>query len=188
MFGQGQGKADEAFQAAEALSSPTTEVWREVTLAYQGVVDEAPTSSVTYQRATQRLRESKMRMEYTALREDLNAASERNDDEIRRIDEFLDARQRRKTARWGRFEERGWLESRNIGGQRRWYLTFGGETVAEVRCLGTRYDMAIFEGFEIGVIGREIAPVVRATANSLAEARVVDIQRIEVISGSARRR
>lgn len=180
-------EADRAFKAAEAMRSPTTEAWRDVVLAYQEIASEAPTSSATYQRAEQRLRESELRMEFTALREDLNARSQANDAEIRRIDEFLDERQRRKTARWGRFEERGWLESRNVGGVKRWFLTFGGETVAEVRCLKNRYDLEVFESFEIGVIGREIQPVVRATATTLAEARVVDINRIEVLSGTSRR-
>ena len=178
-------EADKAFEAAEALRSPTTEAWRDVVEAYRGIVELAPATSATRQKAERRLKESKMRMEYTALREDLNAASTRNDDEIRRIDEFLDERQRRKTARWGRFEERGWLESRKIGGERRWYLTFGGETVAEVRCMNQRYDLDVFERFEIGVIGREMVPVVRGTATSLPEARVVDVQRIEVLSGTS---
>lgn len=181
-------EADQAFEAAEALRSPTTEAWRDVMEAYRDIVEMAPNTSATHQKAVRRLKESKMRMEYTALREDLNAASTRNDEEIRRIDDFLDERQRRKTARWGRFEERGWLESRNLGGERRWYLTFGGETVAEVRCMSQRYDLDVFERFEIGVIGREMVPVVRGTASSLPEARVVDIQRIEVLSGTSRKR
>ena len=67
-------------------------------------------------------------------------------------------------------------------------MTFGGETVAEVRCLSGRYDLEVFERFEIGVIGRELQPVVRATATTMAEARVVDISRIEVLSGTTSRR
>lgn len=180
-------EADRAFEAAEAMRSPTTEAWRDVAQAYKAIADAAPETSATRKKAERRLREAELRMEFTALREDLNARSEANDAEIRRIDEFLDERQRRKTARWGRFEERGWLESRNVGGVKRWYMTFGGETVAEVRCLTGRYDLEVFERFEIGVIGREIQPVVRATATTMAEARVVDISRIEVLSGTSRR-
>lgn len=180
-------EADQAFAAAEAMRSPTTEAWRGVIQSFKEIADEAPTTSATYKKAERRLQEARLRMEFTALREDLNAATEANDAEIRRIDEFLDERQRRKTARWGRFEERGWLESRKVGGVERWYMTFGGETVAEVRCLSGRYDLEIFERFEIGVIGRELQPVVRATATTMAEARVVDISRIEVLSGTSRR-
>ena len=181
-------EADRAFAAAEAMRSPTTEAWRGVVQAFKAIADEAPTSSATHKKAERRLQEAQLRMEFTALREDLNAAAEANDAEIRRIDEFLDERQRRKTARWGRFEERGWLESRNVGGVKRWYMTFGGETVAEVRCLSGRYDLEVFERFEIGIIGRELQPVVRATATTMAEARVVDISRIEVLSGTTSRR
>ena len=146
---------------------------------------KAPCTSATYRKAERRLHEAADRMEFTALREDLNAATEANDAEIRRIDEFLDERQRRKTARWGRFEARGAVESRKVGGVERWYMTFGGETVAEVRCLSGRYDLEIFERFEIGVIGRELQPVVRATATTMAEGRRRHLA--GVVSGTTRR-
>lgn len=181
-------EADAAFVAAEKSGTPKSSTWADVAAAYREVVAGAPESSMTYERAAQRLQEVEVRQGITELRENLEAAQIRDDEKKRRIDEFLEARRRSKTALWGRFEERGWLEARKVGGERRWYLTFGGETVAEVRCLNERYDLDIFQGFEIGVLGREIAPVVRATATSLAEARVVDAQRIEVISGSANRR
>ena len=185
---QSLSEADKAFEAAAALKSPTAEAWRDVTDAYAAVLAAAPAESITYTNAEARAEEARLRMEVAALREDLNADRQRKDEEIRQIDEFLDHRKRQRTAHWDRFEERGWLESRNVGGAKRWYLVFGGETVAEVKCMNQRYEMDVFEGFEIGVIGHEVAPVVRATQNSLAEARIVDIQRIEVISGSKARR
>ena len=181
-------EADAAFVAADEMGTAKASTWSEVAEAYREVADRAPTTSLTYERAMQRLQEAEVRQGITELRENLEAAQVRDDEKKRRIDEFLEARRRSKTALWGRFEERGWLEARKVGGERRWYLTFGGETVAEVRCLNDRYDLDVFQGFEIGVLGREIAPVVRATGTSLAEARVVDAQRIEVISGSAKRR
>lgn len=176
-------EADRAFEAASALRSPTPEAWRDVVAGYEAVVAGAPEGSVTRSNAETRLTDANMRLTLASLREDLNSASTRHDDQIKELDRYLEGAKQRRTVLWGRFEERGWLESRNIGGVKRWYLVFGGATVAEVRCLTQRYDFEVFEGFELGVIGHEIAPVVRSTQNSEAQARVIDVQRIEVISG-----
>lgn len=179
-------EADKAFQAADALESPTSEVWQDVVEAYTSVAERAPKSSITYSNAVARMEDARMKLEVAALRDELVAKRERRDEEVRQIDEFLDHQKRRRSARWDRYEERGWLESRNVGGQKRWYLVFAGATVAEVRCMSERYQLEVFNGFEIGVLGHEVVPVVQATPSTLAEARVVDIQRIEVISAKAR--
>jgi hypothetical protein len=179
-------EADKAFQAADALESPTSEVWQDVVDAYTSVAERAPQSSITYSNAIARMEDARMKLEVAALRDELVAKRERRDEEVRQIDEFLDHQKRRRSARWDRYEERGWLESRNVGGQKRWYLVFAGATVAEVRCMSERYQLEVFDGFEIGVLGHEVVPVVQATPSTLAEARVVDIQRIEVISAKAR--
>ncbi len=179
-------EADKAFQAADALKATTSEAWQDVVDAYASVVDRAPKSSITHANATARMKDATMKLEVAVLRDELIAKRERRDEEVRQIDEFLDHQKRRRSARWDRYEERGWLESRNVGGQKRWYLVFAGATVAEVRCMSERYQLDVFDGFEIGVIGHEVVPVVQATQSTLAEARVVDIQRIEVISAKGR--
>lgn len=179
-------QADELYDAARSLQSPTIEAWGDVCAAYESVMDAAPATSITYQKAYDRLQQAKAKRDFVALREEIIEAKQRSDREIQRIDEMLEAQRQRKTARWGRFEERGWLESRTVAGATRWYLVYGGETVAELRCLTDRYDLDLFEGYELGIIGREVAPVVRGTRTSLPEARVVDAQRIEVISARGR--
>lgn len=183
---QALSEADKAFQAADALKTTTAAAWRDVVDAYAEVIDEAPASSITHANASSRMRDARMKLEVAELREELIAKRERRDEEVRQLDAYLDSQKRRRTARWDRYEERGWLESRNVGGQKRWYLVFAGNTVAEVRCMSERYELGVFDGFEIGVIGHEVVPVVQATQTSLAEARVVDIQRIEVISAKGR--
>jgi len=179
-------QADELYDAARALQSPTVEAWADVCAAYGAVMEAAPATSITYQKAYDRLQQAKAKRDFVALREEIIEAQQKSDREIQRIDEMLEAQRQRKTARWGRFEERGWLESRTVAGGTRWYLVYGGETVAELRCLTGRYDLDLFEGYELGIIGREVAPVVRGTRTSLPEARVVDAQRIEVISARGR--
>lgn len=179
-------EADKAFQAADAEKGTPSETWQEVVDSYAAVMTRAPKSSITFANAAARMNDAQMKLEVAVLRDELVAKRERRDEEVRQIDEFLDHQKRRRSARWDRYEERGWLESRNVGGQKRWYLVFAGSTVAEVRCLSERYQLDVFDGFEIGVIGHEVVPVVQATQTSLAEARVVDIQRIEVISAKGR--
>ncbi|MEM1449111.1 MAG: hypothetical protein AAF957_06930 [Planctomycetota bacterium] len=180
--------ADRAYDAADSLRSPTAEAWRDVVIAYEGVVAKAPAGSVTRQNATQRLERARVQMEVAALREDYNAKAREHDDEVDKINRYLDEQRMRKTARWGRFAERGWLQARKIAGERRYFLIFSGSTMAEVRCASARYDLSLFEGFEIGVLGDEIAPSVSATPTSRALARIIDIERIEVISGSSMKR
>ncbi|WP_145197459.1 hypothetical protein [Planctomycetes bacterium Poly30] len=184
---QALSDADKAYVAADSLKTATAAAWRDVVDAYASVVDEAPENSITHANASARMTDARMKLEVAEVREQLLAQRERRDEELRQLDEFLDHQDRKRTARWDRYEERGWLESRNVGGQKRWYLVFAGDTVAEVRCMSERYQLDVFDGFEIGVIGHEVVPVVQMTQTSLAEARVVDIQRIEVISAKGRR-
>ncbi|MFT6832063.1 MAG: hypothetical protein ACJAZN_002231 [Planctomycetota bacterium] len=178
--------ADRMFEAADALKTASSTAWEDVVAAYVVVVDEAPGSSITHGNATTKLTDARLKLELAVIRDELVAKRTRHDEDVRQIDAYLADQKRKRTARWDRYSERGWLESRNVGGQKRWYLVFAGQTVAEVRCMSERYQMDVFDGFEIGVIGREVIPVVQATQTSLAEARVVDIQRIEVISAKGR--
>ncbi len=180
--------ANRAWEAADALRAPTSAAWKDIVELYREIVEDAPVDSLAHTSATRRLADAEMRLQLESVREDLDATRQRTDEEIRQIDVFLNEKKLKRSARWGRFEERGWVEARRVGDQVRYYLTFGGETVAEVRCQSKRYDLGIFEGFEIGVVGYQVAPAVRATSNTLDEARIVDASRIEVISGSARRR
>lgn len=180
-------EADEAFAAAGALKTTTVAAWMDVVDGYEAVIAAAPASSLTHAGASARLEDAKMKLHVAELRDEFGAKRERRDEELRQLNDYLDKQDRKRSARWDRYEERGWLESRNVGGQKRWYLVFAGNTVAEVRCMSARYRLEVFDGFEIGVIGHEVVPVVQATQTSMAEARVVDIQRIEVISAKARR-
>lgn len=181
-------EADRAFDAANALRSPTTEAWRDVVLAYESVVAQAPAGSITRQNAAARLDRARLKMEAASIREDFNADSRKREEEINKINVYLGEIEKRKSAHWGRFQARGWVDGRTIGGEKHWFLIFGGATVAEIRCETARYDLSVFEDFEIGVYGVEIAAGVRSSASTYAQARVVDIRRIEVISGSSIRR
>lgn len=181
-------EADVKFDAVMALPESTSEAWNEVHALYQQAYELAPKDTATHARAFERMRTVEGRREIAALREQMRAEDERRKAELSEIVAERERQALRETVHWGRFQGRGWLESRNMGGERRWYLVWSGETVAEVRCSSARYDLDVFEGHELGVTATTVSPPVAATALSPAMPRVLDIMRIEVLSGSTRPR
>ena len=107
--------------------------------------------------------------------------------QTRRSERRREAREERKAARWGRYEERGWIEARPTGSESRGYLVFGGGTVAEVRCLSGRYDL---EGELVSKIrgvlaGRDVALKSAVELRAAQEARKK--RRIDLIEAFRRR-
>ncbi|MGB0333197.1 MAG: hypothetical protein ACPGPE_15410 [Planctomycetota bacterium] len=151
-------KADAAFDRVIELRSPTSEDWRGVVVAYAAVIASAPEGTVTLQNAQTRHRTAVARMELASLREDVSSQARKHDAELSKVNAYLETREARASARQGRFRERGWLKQETIEGRKAWYLTFAGETVAEVVCNSGRYNLAIFEGHDLGILGVEIKP------------------------------
>ena len=180
--------ADAAFDRVIELRSPTSEDWREVVLAYDAVIASAPEGTVTRQNAQTRHRTAVARMELVSLREDVNAQAQRHDAELSKVNAYLENRKARNSARQGRFRERGWLTRTKLEGRDAWTLSFGGEAVAEVTCTSRRYDLALFDGFDLGIFGVEMQAAVMATDTTPATLPIIDIGRIEVLAGSSARR
>jgi len=180
--------ADAAFDRVIELRSPTSEDWRGVVVAYDAVIASAPEGTITLQNAQTRHRTAVARMELASLREDVNHQARRHDAELSKVNAYLETREARGSARQGRFRERGWLESRKVDGEEAWFLSFAGGTVAEVTCRSGRYDLGLFEGYDLGVFGIEVQPEVLATVTTIATPPVIDIGRIEVLAGSLARR
>lgn len=82
---------------------------------------------------------------------------------------------------WGRFQARGWLR-RDENQPGRYLLQWAGRTAAEVTCGSGRYDLALFEGSEIGVMG-----AMTRTASSVERPMRVDVSRIEILSAPVAR-
>jgi len=76
-----------------------------------------------------------------------------------------------------KFQSIGWLryESR-LGGVGQYYIEKGGQRQHLVSCLTGRYDLALFIGREVGVLG----PRRRPATESLS---VLDVERLEVLGG-----
>ena len=68
-----------------------------------------------------------------------------------------------------------------------WILRWAGTPVTEVVCTSGRYDLALFEGYELGVQGRSVREA-GATTEGVGALSALDLERIEVISGSGARR
>ena len=88
----------------------------------------------------------------------------------------------------GRFEARGWLVRERIPGQqeRAWMLRWSGDPVAEVLCSSGRYDLDLFEDYEVGIGGRVVRGPVAGAGETTVRPRRIDLSRIEVISGRPR--
>ena len=92
----------------------------------------------------------------------------------------LERRRTESTPLMGKYDGRGWIEMRKMrGGEMGWYLRFAGRDTCVVQCSSGRYDLSMFEGYEVGVIGR-------MTNDVGAVQPTCDIRSIEVLSGRPR--
>jgi len=92
----------------------------------------------------------------------------------------LELRRAGKTPLMGKYDARGWLEPRNVGGETVWCLRFSGKDSCYVQCTSGRYDLGMFEGYEIGVVGSVVNEPGAAQATC-------DMRSIEVIAGRSRK-
>jgi len=116
------------------------------------------------------------------LRESAALKAELEREKTRRAEEVL-AQQRdvwekskEKDPLGGAFATRGLLE-RRIGsdGIARFFVSYGGQPVCELVCSSGRYDLATFEGTEIGVLGSEVA-------SRSGELPTFELARLEVLA------
>ena len=180
-------EANTAFDSAMQVADPNVDDWLPILAQYKSVHGLAPEASATAQAAMTRMTEVELRLGVAEMRDRMRVEDQRRQEELERIARDSAKEELRKTVHWGRFQGRGWLESRVIGGERRFYIVWSGETTAEVRCSSARYDLRLFEGYELGLLGTTVSPPVESSATSQAMPRVLDIFRIEVLSGSAQR-
>lgn len=170
--------ADKLFEAAKASQTPN---FASAKAAYQKVI-EGNAKGAAADTARARLDEINVREEIVAIRNDAKLI------ESQRSEKLDDAQKRLREASystdpmWGRFQTRGWLERVvEEGSAPRFVVRWADKVVAEVVCTNGRYDLGVFENFEVGVLGA----VQRNAVAGGAPARI-DASRLEVISGRAR--
>jgi hypothetical protein len=140
-------------------------------------------------RARSRLEEVGLRAEAYRLRHELELERARREAEARAARERIEQAGDRDPF-YGRFDTRGWLERRIEPGTTEpfWVLRWSGEDTAELVCFSGRYDLSVFEGFELGVNGQMLSGPIEATAGRGMRAARFDVRRIEVLSGRSTQR
>ncbi|MEE8467195.1 MAG: hypothetical protein V3T22_01990 [Planctomycetota bacterium] len=156
--------------------------------AYEIVLDMAPAGSAVAANAGRQLMTAEAHATAAAVRTGIVAAEARRLRERETLQAEQDRVAMAGTAHWGRFSGRGWLESKTVGRQTAWSLKWGGEVRFEIECRSGRYDLALFEGFELGVKGSTIRGQSMATEEQRALVALLDVTRLEVISAGVRRR
>jgi len=93
----------------------------------------------------------------------------------------LQRRKDEKTPLMGRYDARGWVESRKLSdGGTGWFLRFAGKDSCAIQCSSGRYDLSMFEGYEIGVVGRMLN-------EAGASQTTCDLRSIEVLSARTKK-
>ena len=92
----------------------------------------------------------------------------------------LKRRKDEKTPLMGRYDARGWVESRKLSdGGTGWFLRFAGKESCAIQCSSGRYDISMFAGYEVGVVGRMLNEPGAGQASC-------DLRSIEVLSGRSK--
>jgi hypothetical protein len=149
-----------------------------VIAAYQAVLTFEP-DAPTERLVASRIETVTTHRKLADLQRDIVAADEEHEQKIADAQQKIREMQRSRDPLWGRFQTRGWLERHKLDGQKVYLVRYGSEHIARIECQSGRYDLAVFEGFEIGVRG---IPIGAAAADEDGYP-VIDVDRIEVISG-----
>jgi len=167
-------KADQLMEAARKAENPD---FGPVKAAYKKVLDANP-SSQSAETARVRLQEIEAREELQALKADARSREAGKADEIARKQAELQEASLYQDPLWGRFQARGWLERDG----ERFVVRWANKRTMELACTSKRYELAKFVGFEVGVMG------VNTRAVQGSGLPVLDVSRLEVLSGAGARR
>ncbi len=152
--------------------------------AFDTVLKMVPADSVVAAEANSKLKEANTHRTVAGVRAELAAAEVRQREMVAEWAEAQRRAELERTAHWGRFMGRGWVDKTGRGDDSRYFLRWGGEAVFEISCDSGRYDLELFRGYELGVRGTTLRAASMATEDTPAQVPLLDISRLEVISGS----
>jgi hypothetical protein len=175
--GQGQAavllrEADELLARERELDSPD---FAAVRAAY-GRALAADSSGPTAEIVRSRLKEVDAYAEFFAIRSELEAERARRQSESERRQQALEQAAGSTDPFAGRYDARGWLERRKSGKTERFVVVWSGKEVAEVVCTSKRYDLGLFENYQVGVNGF-------GSNAGLSGGGPIDVARLEVLAG-----
>ncbi len=175
------------FDSVRANRGAKSAEWQPVLAAWQRVAELAPAGSASAGSAARTIDAVEAYIEAASLQEDLAAQQAKQFERSGEDDEVLREIERKNSADWGRFDGRGWVRKFMVDGKPVYDLEWGGLSSGRVVCTSGRYDLDLFVGFELGVMGSRLRSAVGGTDGSQV-VRSIDVHRIEVISGSGARR
>lgn len=177
-------RADNALAAARRSKTPD---FSEARAMYERVL-AATKEGATADLARRGLNEVAALTEVHNLQAALEAERSRIEQENIRRQKLLDDARNNLDQFQGRFDARGWLETRRTPGREPVYLLHWGDTTCEVQCNSRRYDLSAFDSYDIGINGREVRAYVPGDIGRVEIPRLIDAARIEVIAGRERAR
>jgi hypothetical protein len=145
--------------------------------AYVGVLamgPDAPTRSL----AEQRLAKLEAHRELDDIRREIEAASVERQKQLEELRAEAERNLNQRDPLWGRFQSRGWLERQTKDGKVVYLVRWGSDFLAQVQCSSGRYELELYDGFEVGVQGMPAQPA----AGAAGSYPVIEVDRIEVIS------
>ena len=150
--------------------------------AYKLVLEQTDAGSSLHALASAQLERAQAGVELEDL--ELEIARQKAAEDLRRREALVDREreQLEDTLHWGRFNGRGWVSTRRVAGEARYYLEWEGDIVREITCRSERYDLEIFQDCEVGVRGDVLRNPTPATAEGPAQPQLLDINRLEIIS------
>jgi hypothetical protein len=151
--------------------------------AFHTVLEMVPESSIMAAEANTKLMEAKAYQTSAATRATLAAVEKRQEEMVAEWAEAKRREELRSTDLMGRFMGRGWVRKTGRGDDARYFL-YWDDTVQEISCESGRYDLDLFLGYELGVRGMILRAASMATDDMPAEVSLLDVSRLEVISGS----
>lgn len=152
-------------------------------LAFTTVLEMVPESSIVAAEANSKLIEAKAYQTSAATRATLAEVEQRQEEMVAEWAEAKRREELRSTELMGRFMGRGWVRKDGRGDDARYFL-YWDDTVQEISCESGRYNLDLFLGYELGVRGMILRAASMATDDMPAEVSLLDVSRLEVISGS----
>jgi len=159
-----------------------------VIAAYERALALAVPGSTNAELAERRVQEAQVRRSHIELMQQIESERGTREEQRAEIERAGEARELAGTPNWGRFNTRGWITRRRLPDGERYIVEWRGDVIAEIVCSNGRYDLDIFDGFEIGVVGKVIEETRISADRLIGYPMVVDVDSIEVISGSGLRR
>jgi hypothetical protein len=162
-------KGNELYEKARTAANPDFSAAK---ASYLKVVDLAPNSSAAGS-ARAGLEKIGLHEEIARIKADKASLEVDRQARLARAEKDLREASLSNDPLWGRFQSRGWLEKQG----EQWVVRWAGKVTSEVVCTSGRYDLALFQGFQLGITG-----ALQRGASSDGPARF-DVRRIEVLDG-----